>query len=313
MPTIDGERDQDRREHERRAEHEQAVAAARRGAARRSRRPGSALVSHVFPHVGQRPPLAVGDLGRCAAVARDRDQRRAHLRDPSAPPGRATLRARQFHFSALGIVRTTVVGSRATRLRSHRSTALPTEVDVATAVVQEQQLLKTLRWYDGFVIALANPGFLLGSLGYLGRRSRWLGRSDAVGHLRRRRRLHQHDLLRARDDVPREVGRPRALRPRGVAEVHDARRPDRHVRLLDRLVGRPLVNGLFIGSIIAGTWFPGEPGGSYLAADGYFSTGGCRGRPAGADRDRADPLRLAVQRLRRAGRRARSATPPASC
>ncbi len=37
---------------------------------------------------------------------------------------------------------------------------------MATAVVQEQQLLKTLRWYDGFVIALANPGFLLGSLGY---------------------------------------------------------------------------------------------------------------------------------------------------
>src|SRR5688500_6790209 len=37
---------------------------------------------------------------------------------------------------------------------------------VATAVVEERQLLKTLRWYDGFVIALANPGFLLGSLGY---------------------------------------------------------------------------------------------------------------------------------------------------
>jgi len=37
---------------------------------------------------------------------------------------------------------------------------------VAEAVVEERQLLKTLRWYDGFVIALANPGFLLGSLGY---------------------------------------------------------------------------------------------------------------------------------------------------
>ena len=31
-------------------------------------------------------------------------------------------------------------------------------------------------------------------------------------------------------------------------------------------------NGLFIGSIIEWTWFSGEPGGSYLAADGYFST-----------------------------------------
>jgi len=37
---------------------------------------------------------------------------------------------------------------------------------VAQAVVEERQLLKTLRWYDGFVICLANPGFLLGSLGW---------------------------------------------------------------------------------------------------------------------------------------------------
>jgi amino acid transporter len=37
---------------------------------------------------------------------------------------------------------------------------------MATAVVEERQLLKTLRWWDGFAIALANPGFLLGSLGF---------------------------------------------------------------------------------------------------------------------------------------------------
>ena len=37
---------------------------------------------------------------------------------------------------------------------------------MAEAVVEERQLLKTLRWYDGFVICLANPGFLLGSLGW---------------------------------------------------------------------------------------------------------------------------------------------------
>ena len=37
---------------------------------------------------------------------------------------------------------------------------------VASAVVEERQLLKKLRWYDGFVISLATPGFLLGSLGY---------------------------------------------------------------------------------------------------------------------------------------------------
>ncbi len=40
------------------------------------------------------------------------------------------------------------------------------EAVYASAVVEERQLLKALRWYDGFVIALANPGFLIGSLGY---------------------------------------------------------------------------------------------------------------------------------------------------
>jgi amino acid transporter len=37
---------------------------------------------------------------------------------------------------------------------------------MATAVVEERQLLKSLRWWDGFAIALCNPGFLFGSLGY---------------------------------------------------------------------------------------------------------------------------------------------------
>ena len=37
---------------------------------------------------------------------------------------------------------------------------------MAVAAVEERHLLKTLRWYDGFVICLANPGFLLGSLGW---------------------------------------------------------------------------------------------------------------------------------------------------
>ncbi len=37
---------------------------------------------------------------------------------------------------------------------------------MAEATVEEVHLLKTLRWWDGFIIALCNPGFLLGSLGY---------------------------------------------------------------------------------------------------------------------------------------------------
>jgi amino acid transporter len=37
---------------------------------------------------------------------------------------------------------------------------------MAEAFVEERQLLKSLRWWDGFVIALCNPGFLIGSLGF---------------------------------------------------------------------------------------------------------------------------------------------------
>ena len=37
---------------------------------------------------------------------------------------------------------------------------------MAEAVVEERQLLKSLRWWDGFVIALCNPGFLIASLGF---------------------------------------------------------------------------------------------------------------------------------------------------
>jgi amino acid transporter len=36
---------------------------------------------------------------------------------------------------------------------------------VATAQVEEVQLLKAMSWWDGFVVALANPGFLIAGLG----------------------------------------------------------------------------------------------------------------------------------------------------
>src|SRR5882724_11234403 len=35
----------------------------------------------------------------------------------------------------------------------------------ATAEVEERQLLKAMSWWDGFMIALANPGFLVAALG----------------------------------------------------------------------------------------------------------------------------------------------------
>src|SRR5919112_5682042 len=36
---------------------------------------------------------------------------------------------------------------------------------MAHAEVEERQLLKAMTWWDGFVVALANPGFLIASLG----------------------------------------------------------------------------------------------------------------------------------------------------
>jgi hypothetical protein len=36
---------------------------------------------------------------------------------------------------------------------------------VATAEVEEQSLLKAMSWWDGFVVSLANPGFLIAALG----------------------------------------------------------------------------------------------------------------------------------------------------
>jgi len=54
--------------------------------------------------------------------------------------------------------------------------------EVAVAAVDEGTLLKTMRWYDGFVMALSNPGFIIASLGYttgqigaLGALLVWLG------------------------------------------------------------------------------------------------------------------------------------------
>src|SRR6476469_1221707 len=47
-----------------------------------------------------------------------------------------------------------------------RSSALFREVPyMATAAVEERELLKTISWFDGFVVALANPSFLITGLG----------------------------------------------------------------------------------------------------------------------------------------------------
>ena len=90
---------------------------------------------------------------------------------------------------------------------------------MATARVEERQLLKAMTWWDGFVIALANPGFLIAalgaSIGVLGTTGAFVlwTISVSLGALPEQR------LRRDGHDVPEQVGRHRPVRPRGLAQV----------------------------------------------------------------------------------------------
>jgi amino acid transporter len=152
---------------------------------------------------------------------------------------------------------------------------------VATAVVQEQQLLKTLRWYDGFVIALANPGFLLLSLPYSVTDLGGWGAAILWGISAACAVLINTIYSELATMFPEKSG--------GLSlYAHEAWR--KYTTLVGPVatfgywIGWSVVlasSGLFIGSVVGGTWFAGEPVGSYLGGDGYFSTGGAQvGFPA---------------------------------
>ena len=146
---------------------------------------------------------------------------------------------------------------------------------MAVAHVEEQQLLKTLRWYDGFVIALANPGFLLGSLGYSvadlggwGAALLW-GISAFVAVFI--------------NTIYSELAAMFPQKSGGLSlYAHEAWR--KYTTLVGPIatfgywIGWSVVLsflGLFIGQLIQGAWFPGEPIGSPFG-DGYFTMpGGC--------------------------------------
>src|SRR5438270_2193590 len=143
---------------------------------------------------------------------------------------------------------------------------------MATAVVEERQLLKTLRWWDGFTIALCQPGFLLGSLlfaygslGVAGATLLW-GISAFVS------------LLNVW--VYSELAMMFPGRSGGISlYANEAWR--KYTTLVGPIatfgywIGWSVVlsvNGLFTGQIIQGAWFPHEPIGSPYGS-GYFSTG----------------------------------------
>ena len=111
---------------------------------------------------------------------------------------------------------------------------------MAVAAVEERELLKTISWFDGFVVALANPSFLITGLGASvlglggwGAVILWTA-SVCIGA------LHNYVYSELAAMFPKLSGRHRHLRPRGVEEVPVVRRPAGGVRLLDRLVGRAL-------------------------------------------------------------------------
>jgi amino acid transporter len=144
--------------------------------------------------------------------------------------------------------------------------------EVAQAVVEEQRLLKTLRWYDGFVIALANPGFLLGSLGYSvldlggwGAMLLWAITAFLAVFL---------------NVIYSELAAMFPEKPGGIALfAHEG------WRKYTTLVG-PVATfgywiawsvvlaifGILIGQFVTGAWFSGQPLGTPLG-DGWFSTG----------------------------------------
>jgi amino acid transporter len=147
---------------------------------------------------------------------------------------------------------------------------------LAVAEVEERQLLKTLRWYDGFVIALANPGFLLGSLGYsVGDLGGWgaallWGISAIVAVFI--------------NTIYSELATMFPDKSGGLAlYAHEAWR--KYTTLIGPVatfgywIGWSVVlsvNGIFIGTIIHGAWFADQPAGGSADLEGttgWFSTG----------------------------------------
>ena len=149
---------------------------------------------------------------------------------------------------------------------------------MAEAVVEERQLLKTLRWYDGFVICLANPGFMLGSLGWSVLDLGGWGAALIWG-------------LTALIIIPVTViySELAAMFPHksGGIAIYANEGWRKYTTLVGPVatfgywIGWSVVLsfiGLFAGYIAQTAWFPGEPYGTYAFGgakidDGYFSTG----------------------------------------
>jgi amino acid transporter len=148
---------------------------------------------------------------------------------------------------------------------------------VAQAVVEERHLVKTLRWYDGFVIALANPGFLLGSLGYSvgdlggwGAVMLWAITAAMIVPV-----MVLYSELAAM--FPNKSGGFPLYANEGWRKYSTLVGP---VATFGYWLGWSVVLsflGLFCGQIAQAAWFPNEPFGTQTfggaSGEGYFSTG----------------------------------------
>ena len=165
---------------------------------------------------------------------------------------------------------------------------------MAHAEVEERQLLKAMTWWDGFVVALANPGFLIAalgaSIGVLGTTGAFVLWTISV-------------LLGAlQNNVYAEMATMFPQKAGGISlYAHEAwrkylsfDRPDRDVRLLVRMVERAGDQRLRDRDARAGRVVRGHdvhPGRRQLPVE-----------PAGLDRHRLHHRRLALQHLRRTAR-----------
>src|SRR5438477_2922910 len=138
---------------------------------------------------------------------------------------------------------------------------------VAEAAIEERQLLKSLRWYDGFVIALCNPGFLIGSLGYsVGALGGWgamclWGISATIGL------LSNWVYSETAAMFPEQSGGISLYAHEGWRRYFSLIGP---VATFGYWIGWSVVLSIFgklIGDLVVSKWFPGQAG------DVYFSIG----------------------------------------
>ncbi len=148
------------------------------------------------------------------------------------------------------------------------------EAVYAGAAIEERQLLKALRWYDGFVIALANPGFLIGSLGYsIGALGGWAAVflwtvSMTIGV------LSNWIYSETAAMFPDKSGGIALYAHEGWRRYFTPIGPIATFGYWFAWSSVLALFGIVIGGLIQAEWFPGEPAGGIGAdATGYFSTG----------------------------------------